>query len=124
MKINKILLFLFLVAGISGCGKQKQPVLLDNPPAEIKLRTAGGATSPVLKPGESVVVVAEGWDKQGNRVAISPDWFVDPGAGRISKQAGDRVEFTLSPSYEGINVKISAEDRSREGVMFIRVEKY
>lgn len=96
----------------------------------ISIETEEGSTGPVsLSPGESVKLIAKGYDANSREVSganvsgasVNPTWSSD--AGSFSTKEGKETTFTLSEDFSGMMGFVTATQDDMESKITIEIEK-
>ena len=86
----------------------------------IEITSESGKSQPELSAGESIMLVAEGLDEDGNEVDVSPKWSADDGS--ITPKKGEKVTFTLSEDASGVMTFVTAKQDNVEGEITIEIK--
>lgn len=98
----------------------------------LSVETAEGATDVALSPGQSVELVALGYDANSREVTsanvsgakVNPTWSVsDPEMGSVNPKQGKKTIFTLSEDASGMFVTVSAnQEGASKGTIMVQIQ--
>jgi uncharacterized protein YceK len=98
---------------------------------QLTIRAEDGTSIPELSPGESVVLVAKGYDENAREITaanvtgtkINPTWSVsDSDIGSVDPKQGKQTTFTLSEDASGITTSVTAKQDDIEGIILISIK--
>ncbi len=136
--MRKLLTVILAAAFITGCAAiaqkatEKTGMSVSAGVETLRIETEEGATDAALSPGESIKLVAKGYDANAREVTsanvsgakVNPTWKVsDSDMGSVDPKEGKTTTFTLSEDASGGTAFVEAiQEDVEKGIIMIQIK--